>query len=145
MRLNKLIWYDDYTSGIEVIDNQHKIIFNAFNDFYHAFNSDEMNKIVIDKLIETIDSYTTIHFDTEEEYMIMHNFFGYEEHKKRHDFFKNIYKEIKENKFFRHSRNHLFALNLATVTSEWWGIHITTYDRELTNFIKTNKSKGIRE
>jgi len=136
MLLNKLIWYDNYATGIEIIDEQHKQIFNGFNEFYKELNLGHFNKDVIDKFIEILDSYTTIHFDTEEKIMREEHYPKYEEHKKRHDFFKSMYGEIKENNFFRNSAGHLFALQLATVSGEWWESHIVTDDRELSDFLK---------
>jgi len=131
MLLNKLIWYNNYISGIEIIDKQHKQIFNAFNEFYNELNLGHFNKDVIDEFIEILDSYTTTHFETEEKIMLEENYPDYEEHKKRHNFFKTIYAELKYNKFFRYSAGHLFALHLATLSGEWWETHVVTYDKEL--------------
>jgi hemerythrin len=142
MKLDKLVWYDDYISGIEIIDKQHKDIFCAFNHFYDSVNSCELNQLVIKELIDALDFYTTVHFETEERYMLRYSYSEHESHKDRHDFFKGIYKEIKENKFFRYSKGHTFALQLAVVSSEWWGVHITTYDKELTAFLKSINTKG---
>jgi hemerythrin len=136
MHLNKLIWYDEYLSEIEIIDTQHQQIFNSFNSFYEALNTGEVDVTNIEEFIEALDSYTTTHFETEEKYMLETNYSGYEEHKSRHEFFKALYDEIKENKVFRYAASHLFALHLATVSGEWWETHIVTHDRELTNFLK---------
>ncbi|MFA6988676.1 MAG: bacteriohemerythrin [Candidatus Gastranaerophilaceae bacterium] len=136
MLLNKLIWYDDYTTEIEILDEQHKEIFSGFNKFYAELNLGHFNKDVIDEFIEILDSYVTTHFNTEEKFMREENYPHYEEHKKRHDFFKAIYSEIKDNSFFRNSAGHLFALHLATISGEWWETHIVTDDKELSNFLK---------
>ncbi len=133
---NKLVWYDDYASGIEIIDKQHQQLFEGFNNFYSEINQGHFDKEVIDKFIEVLDYYTSTHFETEEKMMLKENFSDYEEHKKRHDFFKALYIEIRDNKFFRHSAAHIFAINLATTAAEWWNSHIVTYDKELASFLK---------
>ena len=90
MQLNKLIWYDEYKSGIDIIDAQHLKIFNSFNHFYESINTGELNIKVIEEFIEALDLFTTIHFETEEKYMRETNYPHYEEHKQRHDFFRSI-------------------------------------------------------
>lgn len=136
MLLNKLIWYEEYLSGIKVIDDQHKEIFESFNNFYEALNAGEVNKEVVDEFLKILDSYTTTHFGTEERLMLEYNYPKYEEHKKRHRFFISMYEELVENRFFRHTAGHLFALSLATLSGEWWETHIVTHDKELVNFLK---------
>jgi len=136
MLLDKLIWYDEYLSGIQVIDEQHKDIFTSFNKFYETLNAGEVDKDIIDKFLETLNFYTTIHFDTEEKFMKEYNYSGYEDHKKRHAFFKSIYEELRDNRFFRYTAGHLFAYSLATLSGEWWETHIVTHDRELVYFLK---------
>lgn len=136
MLFNKLVWYDNYASNIAAIDEQHKQLFEGFNKFYSEINQGHFDKDTIDKFIDVLDFYTTTHFDTEEKMMMEENYPNYKEHKKRHKFFKSIYEEIKDNKFFRHSAAHLFSLHLATTAAEWWESHIVTYDKELTDFLK---------
>lgn len=92
---------------------------------------------MLDKFIDILDYYTTVHFDTEEKMMLAEDFPYYKEHKKRHTFFKHLYAEIRDNRFFRHSSTHLFSLHLATTAAEWWESHILTYDKELTDFLKS--------
>lgn len=136
MLFNKLIWYDNYELKIDIIDEQHKKLFEGFNDFYNEINQGHFNKEVINQFIDVLDYYTTTHFETEEKLMLETNFPNYEEHKKRHEFFKSIYEEIRDNRFFRHSAAHLFSMQLATTAAEWWNSHITTYDKELSDFLK---------
>ena len=136
MLFNKLIWYDNYASKIDMIDEQHKQLFEGFNEFYNEINLGHFNKEVIDNFISVLDFYTTTHFDTEEAMMLKENYPNYVEHKRRHEFFKSLYEEIRDNKFFRHSAAHIFSVNLATTAAEWWEAHIVTYDKELTAFLK---------
>lgn len=133
---NKLVWYDNYISNIKILDEQHQQLFDGFNEFYSEINQGHFNKEVIDKFISILDHYTTTHFDTEEKMMLKENYPHYKEHKKRHEFFKSLYEEIRDNRFFRHSAAHIFSVNLATTAAEWWNSHIVTYDKELTDFLK---------
>lgn len=135
MLFNKLIWYDDYSMQIELLDEQHKQIFSSFNEFFNELNKGNFDREIIDNFIEALDYYTNIHFDTEEKLMLEKKFPNYEEHKKRHEFFKSIYNEIRNDVFIRNSAAHIFALNLGKISGEWWETHIVTYDKELSRFL----------
>lgn len=136
MLLKKLIWKESYSSGIDLLDRQHKAIFREFNEFYEKINDRDFDRSDIDKFLKELNSYTTTHFETEENFMVKENFPHYKEHKKRHKFFKAVYDEIKENKFFRESAEHLFSIHLAATAAEWLESHVVTYDRELADFLK---------
>lgn len=62
---------DEFYTGIEVIDNQHKRLFEIADKIYlllkDEFSIDKYDKIVA--LIEELKEYTIYHFKTEEEYM----------------------------------------------------------------------------
>jgi hemerythrin-like metal-binding protein len=81
MLFNKLIWYDEYLSGIQIIDEQHKDIFAAFNKFFASLNAGELDKVILDEFLHKLDAYTITHFDTEEKFMREFNYSKLEEHK----------------------------------------------------------------
>ena len=52
--------------GIDVLDNQHKVIFDLINDLNNAINASSDIR-VITTLLDVIENYTFKHFETEEE------------------------------------------------------------------------------
>jgi hemerythrin len=60
-------WDPTLEVGIEIIDNQHKILLDLANDLDNAVTAGESMK-VIDTLFAVIKNYTFNHFETEEEF-----------------------------------------------------------------------------
>lgn len=74
-------WDQTYSVGVEIIDNQHKRLFELINDFHSA-------KTNLDQAIQDLLSYVDFHFKTEERYF---DKFGYEktvEHRQQHKFYE---------------------------------------------------------
>lgn len=114
-------WRDDLNTGIGLIDNQHKIIFDLINDLGNA--SDAMaDKKVIDTLFDVIENYVFRHFEAEEELIAPHT--GAQEHALEH------YALVKQFKKLRLSfRNRLSADNSVHVfLEEWFVRHISDSD-----------------
>ena len=84
-----LKWKDEYSIGIELIDDQHKRLFEIGNSAYELLRNDfcvdKYDKIT--EIIEELRQYTVFHFETEEEYMLEMKYIGYFEQKKEHDAF----------------------------------------------------------
>lgn len=88
-----LIWKDSYSIGMDLIDAQHKHLFEIGNQAYallkNGLKIDKYDEIVL--IIEDLSNYTKYHFRCEEEYMIEINYPGYENQKKEHnDFIEKI-------------------------------------------------------
>lgn len=67
-----LYWKEEYSIGIDLIDAQHKHLFDIGNEAYKLLKSDlcldKYDKII--EIIEDLRQYTKFHFKTEEEYML---------------------------------------------------------------------------
>jgi len=82
-------WKDEFLTGIEVIDSQHKVLFDMADRCYKLlkdeFITDKYNKIV--ELLDDLKEYTVFHFRTEEEYMLSIGYKKFLSHKVEHDVF----------------------------------------------------------
>lgn len=62
---------DEYLTGIEIIDNEHRVLFEIADEIYelckNEFVPDKYDHIV--NLIEKLKNYAIVHFQHEEEYM----------------------------------------------------------------------------
>lgn len=143
--MNKLLkWDDQYLTGIKEIDLQHKKIFNCLNDLNVALEQlAEKEKIL--KLINRLDFYTTTHFDTEESYMLKLEYEKYDEHKKIHEYFKEVYNKIKNNYLYKKNKSvYVLAVHLTCTLAEWLKYHFENEDKELAEFLK-NKIKEDKQ
>ncbi|MDF2545980.1 MAG: bacteriohemerythrin [Anaerosolibacter sp.] len=84
-----LVWKEEYAIGVEMIDAQHKHLFEIGNSAYKLlrdeFCTDKYDKIV--EIIEDLRQYTMFHFKSEEEYMKKINYRKYFSQKVEHDDF----------------------------------------------------------
>lgn len=84
-----LEWKDEYSIGIQVVDEQHKHLFEIGNSAFKLLNNgsylDKYSEI--DHIIEDLFQYTKYHFKYEEEYMLEHNDSNYYNQKIEHEAF----------------------------------------------------------
>ncbi len=79
-------WSDDYALGIEIIDNQHKKIFDTLNKLYDSFINGDGDK-KYNRSIERLLSISAHHFSTEEGLMRDSGYSEYFDHLQEHKLF----------------------------------------------------------
>ncbi|SJZ81522.1 bacteriohemerythrin [Garciella nitratireducens] len=126
-----LRWKDEYLTGIDIIDEQHKELFRiaeqAFELLKNDFYIDKYDRIV--NLIEQLKNYASFHFETEENYMTQ---IGYQRllHQKvqHHDFVEKVnqinLEEVDENQ----DQSLLFIIEFAV---DWIDQHILKEDKRI--------------
>ena len=89
-----IIWSDMNTTGIKIIDEQHRGVVSAINSLYLFMQYDKGEDIVVPTL-NIIYQYTKIHFRTEESMLSRVEYPEFADHKKHHDaFVADLYKKI---------------------------------------------------
>ncbi len=79
-----VIWKDEYSVGIESIDEDHKKLLNLINNLQAAVMCNTGEEFERQSLNELMD-YTHYHFHREEELMRAHGYIDFEGHKGQHD------------------------------------------------------------
>ncbi|MFH7245181.1 MAG: bacteriohemerythrin [Spirulina sp.] len=77
-------WKTEYETGNPLVDAQHQSIFSIINALQSAMAAGQGTEM-LEQTIRSVRDYTTVHFDTEEQYMRDHSYAGYEAHKRKHD------------------------------------------------------------
>ncbi|MEB3290828.1 MAG: bacteriohemerythrin [Leptolyngbya sp.] len=77
-------WKADYETGNTLVDQQHQGIFSIINALHSATVAGQ-GADLLESTIQSVRDYTTVHFDTEEQYMRDQNYAGYADHKRKHD------------------------------------------------------------
>lgn len=77
-------WKAEYETGNPLVDAQHQSIFSIINALQSAMAAGQ-GTAMLEQTIRSVRDYTTVHFDTEEQYMRDQGYAGYETHKRRHD------------------------------------------------------------
>lgn len=85
--MKKLIWDSSYEIGFEIIDDQHKQIFNMVNDLIDKSNI-KVDSETISDLLTKLTKYGCEHFDTEERIFEEYGYPSLEQHKEEHKVFR---------------------------------------------------------
>ncbi len=80
---DKVVWTDDMSVGCTQLDNDHKVLIQALNDFIDAIENDE-GVFVTDGIFSVLLDYTNYHFTREEAIMGACGYADLERHIKTH-------------------------------------------------------------
>ena len=136
-----LNWDEKFSVSIQEFDQHHKQLIDLLNEVYekvfHCENIEDERKLTQETLSNLLE-YIKYHFIAEEGLMIKLSYPGYEEHKKKHDYYIN---EI--NKIVTEHKNGGVALSFSvfTILKDWIAIHILVEDQQYSQFFH---EKGIQ-
>jgi hemerythrin len=77
-------WSDEFSVGIQEIDEQHKILVQILNELNTAIE-ERRGKEVRNKIMDRLVEYTRTHFTVEESLMRILGYPKYEQHKSEHE------------------------------------------------------------
>lgn len=128
----QLVWQDRFNIGVDIIDREHKKLFNVINRIFAAINQDSNNEWACQEGIKYFKNHAIQHFAEEEEYMQSVNYSGYEMHKRIHDNFREktlpaLERELEQTHFSEKSVNHFMGVCVG-----WLLGHTMTEDRAIT-------------
>ena len=127
-------WNDNFNTGVQVIDEQHKVLVNILNQLasHIAFKTDIPTlNVILDELV----SYTVFHFQAEED--IWHQYFPNDrlelEHKKTHDSFVETV-SITRKQIASESKDTIIE-GLLSFLTRWLATHILENDRYMAGVV----------
>ena len=123
-------WQDDFATGINVIDSQHKRIIHYINQLSDAQNLNEP-ELIGDVLINLVD-YTLSHFAFEESLMDDVGYHAALIHKNTHDSFRNKIINYKE----RYTNGENISEELSQLLNIWLIDHIQDDDGSYVPVVK---------
>ncbi len=120
---------EEYKTGIDFIDEQHKVLFEIADKTYNLlkndFTLDKYDKIVA--LIEELQNYTVFHFNAEEEYMKSINYKRMFTQKVEHDAFIKRIKDV-DFKKIDHDQDD-YIVSILQLLNDWLTGHIFENDK----------------
>jgi len=123
-------WKDEYCTGIEAIDNQHRHLMEIgskiFDLAYADDGCDHYDEIM--EVLGELKDYTVYHFGYEEELMVRYGYERYEPHKFQHFFLTKKIEKFEEEKQEIDDRQKDTILKLAEFLSDWVTNHILKED-----------------
>lgn len=125
-------WKNDYSIGVEAIDEQHKKLFEIANRAYRLLK----NELVTDKydqiagIFEELVDYTEYHFGFEENYQKSIGYKKFLSHKVIHDDFVERVKNIDLKQVDEDQDKYL--MELLDFVVNWISDHILVQDKSIT-------------
>lgn len=130
-------WSDHYATGIAVIDDQHKTLFQAVNDLHEAFRSGA-GKEQVAKSIAFLVRYTVDHFRDEEGFMERYGYEGLDPHRAEHMLLLDEVKAFSEK--LQSAPDQVRPMEVARFLGDWLTHHINQVDMKYAAFLK---QKGV--
>lgn len=125
-------WNQDYATGIEEIDAQHKELFAIINSLGDAMR-DKRAKEETGAIISRMAVYAGVHFRTEEEYFRRADYPGAQSHAAEHrKFVDRVMVFVND---FNEGRAAL-TLELLAFLGDWLGHHVKKSDMAYSPFLK---------
>jgi len=134
-------WKDRLNTGIEVIDNQHKRLFEIGTELYNLTSLDDgidhYDEIVV--VINKLKDYTKYHFDYEEQRLEKLNYNGLHDHKIEHQRFIDKLNEIEAKDIDINQKQ--IILDIIEFIINWISEHIVGTDFKYKEIYMENQSQ----
>lgn len=126
-------WRESLTTGVVAIDNQHKELLQRFDSLLKACR-DGKGIAELKGLLDFLSDYVFTHFRDEEEIQRLHDYPGYEKHKKEHEAFVVRLNALRqETEMQGVAVHHVMETN--NLLLKWLINHISVVDKELGKFL----------
>lgn len=132
----KIVWKEEYSVGVKVLDDDHKKLVQLLNQFTTAYEY-AMSESFERQALEDLVDYTKTHFLREEQIMQDNDYPDLVAHKEQHrkmieqvEVFVNLYRE----------KGHEALSEVSEFLSKWLINHINGTDKQYTDFLN---DKGV--
>lgn len=127
-----VVWSTKYSTGIQLIDEQHKELFSEVNQLRRSIQ-EGVDREVIGQLLESILDLSARHFATEEAFMSQYGYPDLIQHVAEHTSMLTSLQELQA-KFLE--SHHTIALMVPTFMEGWLKHHISDGDFGFVTFLK---------
>lgn len=129
-----ILWKEEYTIGLETIDQQHRKFIDILNKLSKSFLSqDDRKEVAI--VLKELEEYAENHFAFEEKYFRDFNYEDSEEHKKHHEVFRSQIQSFWEQ---LKNENELLKYDLLQFMDNWLTAHIVKEDKKYVECFRKN-------
>lgn len=125
-------WKDEYSVGIDEIDNQHKNFISLLNELYDAIQENKI-KGELSSIFDKVINYAKLHFETEEGYFIKFNYPYAEEHIAAH---KSLMSELLDKQRKLAVDEFELSFELMDYMENWLVSHLGRLDKKYADYFK---------
>ena len=128
-------WTDANNTGIPIIDDQHRGVVSVINSL-GLFIRQDKGEYFLNTTFMMMDSYTKLHFATEEELLRAAGYKYFDEHRRMHeDLIRESFAVANKSIRLRDPRIYFFFLK------QWWVEHINKCDHMYMDCVKAYLAK----
>ncbi|MGA1409700.1 MAG: bacteriohemerythrin [Prochlorotrichaceae cyanobacterium] len=131
-------WNARYETGYVLIDDQHKALFHAINALHEAILLGRSTEDLIQRTLKSLHNYTTIHFETEEQFMLKTGYPDYEAHRKKHHHLREKVESLSQ--LQKTTDSHQFSITMSHFLTDWLIKHINAEDQKMINFLREERA-----
>lgn len=135
--MTEIQWDDSLSVGIDLIDDQHKMLIARLNDLSKAVE-DHQEAAYVMRTIDFLIHYTDFHFSAEEVEMEKSGYPPLEEHKVLHAEFKTMLKTL-ENDMLEEGATRSIGEAVNNFLWNWLSDHIKKVDKGFGKYLAENK------
>jgi hemerythrin len=122
------------TLGLPEIDQQHKELFKRMDTLLEAMKAGKGCDEII-PLIQFLEDYVVVHFETEQKHMTQYKYPGLFEHQREHDEFVQKYLEAKRS-FKQDGSCSAWVIRFQYLLRDWIKKHIAEQDMAMGKYLK---------
>lgn len=126
-------WISDLETGIEMVDQQHKAMFDRLDTLL-----DKNHRNRVPETLEFLGEYVVRHFGCEELMMRCSKFPDIEHHAGIHEEFVAKYKELKQ-EYEKNGEDMLALMKLTSFIRDWLYDHIMIQDKKFAEYFKNSR------
>jgi hemerythrin len=134
------VWRDEYRTGHDTIDQQHRDLFTQVNQIYAMTQAEPQDNAAIRAQLTEFAALAIAHFDLEEALMIQHAYPNFEVHFKTHRALVNKVQALLEKP--DHSLDELPA-EVTQVLADWMVHHIRGEDQQMIRFLQERSAVAM--
>jgi len=132
--MSQFKWNTSLSVGIELIDEQHKMLIQRLNDVSDAIKKSQGAGQIV-KTLDFLIDYTHFHFSTEEKHMKANDYPGIKEHLQKHEDLKKTLGDL-DRDFREEGATYELADALNVFLNNWLVGHIKGIDVKFGNFLR---------
>lgn len=135
-------WDDGLLTGVRVIDEQHKQLFEEANNLMVAVVRHD-GEAIIGKFLDYLETYSKEHFASEDDLMQMYAYPRIEEHRREHAYFFDETRRMRQEIGANYTTGAV--IQVATKIIVWMTRHIPKQDMPLVEHIRKIERQTAEE
>jgi len=132
-----ITWKDSFSVGVKEIDDQHKLFVDVLGKMENVLLSGNADRNTVLELVDSLEEYVDLHFNTEEFYFKKFNYIGAPEHLIAH----NQFREKASQEIAKIKSGESLTLDLVNYLESWLANHIMDMDQKYAECFAENGLK----